>query len=74
MATETIKTITYRWLDEPDGNEYAGDVVIGDGNTIYDESFPFDERIFFYFHDEAEFERCKSEGSGEDFIITKVWS
>lgn len=71
MSTETIKTIEYRWLDEPDGNTYSGDVVIGDGNTTYDENYPFDERIWFYFHDEAEFERCKSEDSGEDFVVIR---
>lgn len=72
MATETIKTIEYRWLDEPDGKTYTGDVVIGDGKTTYDDDYPFDYRIFFYFTDGADFERCKSESSGEDFVIVGV--
>jgi hypothetical protein len=72
MATETIKTIEYRWLDETDGKTYTADVVIGDGQTMYDENYPLDERIWFYFTDEAGFEECKSETSGEDFIIVSV--
>lgn len=30
-------------------------VVVGDGVTVYDEDFPYDHRVFFYFTDEAEF-------------------
>ena len=30
-------------------------VVVGDGITVYDEDFEYDNRVFFYFQDEAEF-------------------
>ena len=71
MSTETIKTIEYRWKD--DETLYTADVVIGDGKTTYDEDFPYDERVLFYFHDEAEFElarRVFNESVG--FFIEKV--
>ena len=37
------------------------DVVIGDGKTTFDENFPFDARVYFYFHDLAEYELAKGE-------------
>jgi len=30
-------------------------VVVGDGVTVYDENFEYDNRVFFYFQNEAEF-------------------
>ena len=71
MANEILKTIQYRWKD--DETLYTADVIIGDGKTTYDEDFPYDERVLFYFHDEAEFElarRVFDEGVG--FFIEKV--
>lgn len=65
MKTETIITIRYRWIG--DDIEHEGDVVIGDGNTTYDENYPFDSRIFFYFHDQNEFDEFKVRPV--DFII-----
>lgn len=37
------------------------DVVIGDGKTDFDENFPFDYRVYFYFRDLAEYELAKGE-------------
>ena len=33
-------------------------VGIGDGNTVFDENFEFDDKVFYYFHDEADFEKA----------------
>jgi hypothetical protein len=33
-------------------------VGIGDGNTFFDENFEFDDKVFYYFHDEADFEKA----------------
>jgi hypothetical protein len=33
-------------------------VGIGDGNTFFDENFEFDDKVFYYFHDEADFENA----------------
>lgn len=51
------KTIIIDWGKGT--SEEQVDVVIGDGKTVFDEDFPFDARIFFYFHDDAEFQKAK---------------
>jgi hypothetical protein len=33
-------------------------VGIGDGSTVFDENFEFDDKVFYYFHDEADFEKA----------------
>jgi hypothetical protein len=33
-------------------------VGIGDGNTVFDDNFPLDDKVFYYFHDEADFEKA----------------
>ena len=72
MSTETIKTIEYRWFDEPDGKTYTADVVVGDGTQEFDENYPFDERIFFYFTDQAELDLFKTGNVGcEDFVVIR---
>lgn len=49
------KTIKASWY--ADGRDpFTTEVVIGDGQTIFDETYPFDDRIFFYFHNKAEFD------------------
>jgi hypothetical protein len=55
--SEDIRTITYRWFD--DTETHTADIVVGDGMTVYDENYDYDQRIFFYFHDEAEYEEAK---------------
>ena len=44
-----------------DGVAMEVDVAIGDGKTEFNSDFPFDERIYFYFHDLAEYEKAKGE-------------
>lgn len=50
-------------------------VAVGDGSVVFDDKFPMDERIFFYFHDAAEFEAAKADEVNPDFgfrIIREV--
>jgi hypothetical protein len=73
-----IRTINYKWLVDPDNEIYTADVVVGDGNTTYDDKYPeYDERIFFYFHDEEEFQLSFDGASdnvpdGVEFVIVSV--
>ena len=48
-------------------------VVVGDGVTVYDENFEYDNRVFFYFQDEAEFAEAWNsyEASGGWFKILR---
>ena len=68
-----IREIEYFWNDAPEQLETA-DVVVGDGTVDYGDAFDaFDPRIFFYFQDEAEFQRVMSgEQYVADFTVTKV--
>lgn len=59
MSELDIRTVLITWYDQPEDTEEEVDVVVGDGNTIFDGDYEFDERIFFYFHDEAEFQSAK---------------
>ena len=68
-----IRTIEYRWND--DMSHHIGDVVVGDGTIIYDADYDeYDDRIFFYFQDEEEFQLAFFEGGlvGTEFTIVKV--
>jgi hypothetical protein len=69
-----IREIEYRWVLEPDGEIYTADVVVGDGSVEFDENYPeYDERIFFYFTDEAEFTLArKGKLEGCEFEIVGV--
>ena len=69
----TYKTVVINWYDEPEDTEMEVDVVIGDGKTVFDENFPYDNRIFFYFHDKAEFESAKTDkpDAGVEFRILR---
>jgi hypothetical protein len=74
MMIEEIRTIKYRWVIEPDGEIHTADVVVGDGSVVYDDNYPeYDDRIFFYFTDEEEFQLSfegASDGvSGVEFVI-----
>lgn len=69
-----IRNIEFYWNDDNDKTLEAADVVIGDGSVEYDENYDeYDERIFFYFTDEAEFSLAR-EGKleGMEFTITGV--
>lgn len=53
-----------------DGEEVEVTVVVGDGKTVFDETFEYDARVFFYFHDEAEFnDAWLANWDGADFKI-----
>lgn len=69
-----IRTIEYRWKD--DGTIHTDDVVVGDGDTVFDEDYEYDCRIFFYFHDEAEFQSAFDNSGvkddGIEFTIIRV--
>jgi hypothetical protein len=54
-----IKTVIISYDDDTEPIEV--DVVIGDGKTVFDENFEFDYRIYFYFHDQAEYDLAKGE-------------
>lgn len=73
MATE-IRTIEFYWNDDADKTIESADVVVGDGTIKYDEEYDeFDPRIFFYFHDEAEFTQArKGNADNVEFTITGV--
>jgi hypothetical protein len=66
-----IRTIEYRWTDTDTPEPHYADVFVGDGKTDWEAALSFDERIFFYFDNEAEFRNAFEEGS-EDFVIVKV--
>lgn len=40
-------------------------VGIGDGNVVFDDDYPFDPRVFYYFEDDAEFERAFTPNNNE---------
>lgn len=66
MAIEH-RTIVADWQDAMP--QFTADVVIGDGQTDFDEDYPFDDRVLFYFHDEAEFERAKTDPEVAGFLV-----
>ena len=43
------------WKDTKPVEKVTMTVVIGDGKTIFDESFPYDDAVGFYFYDHAEY-------------------
>jgi hypothetical protein len=53
-----------------DGDVVHVTVVVGDGITLYDDTFEYDDSVFFYFADEAEFQSAQSsDWDGGDFTI-----
>ena len=52
-----IKTVLISYDDGTEPIEV--EVVIGDGKTKFDENFPFDYRVYFYFQDQAEYDLAK---------------
>lgn len=48
-------------------------VVIGDGSVVYDDNYPFDARVYFYFDNQEQFEKAKTEILDDiNFQIIKV--
>lgn len=71
-SIKTIKTIEYRWFEEPDGETYTADVVVGSTGEEWEDDYPFDERIFFYFTDQAELDLFKTGNvGGEEFVVIR---
>jgi hypothetical protein len=70
---QTFKTITFHWNESPTEVESA-DVVLGDGSEYFDDKYEeYDERIFFYFHDEQELELAKTgNADGIPFTVLEV--
>lgn len=70
-----IRTIEYYWNDDI-RHTYTADVVVGDDSVIFDDQYPdYDERIFFYFQNEEEFENTFEGQPGNDgieFTITRM--
>ena len=69
--TARYATVTYMWKDKPEwGVERGALVSIGDEN--YDamaENDEFDEMLWFYFRDEAEFAKAFDDDSPHDFVL-----
>ena len=62
-----FKTVIISYDDDTEPIEV--DVIIGDGKTVFDENFPFDARVYFYFHDQAEYDLAKGKEIGHDLGI-----
>jgi hypothetical protein len=65
MGEPRIETVKIQWLDEQDGDGYWTKVAI---NQAWDEESD-DGGIFFYFDTEEEYQRAKTEDSGQEFRI-----
>ena len=62
MKLNDMETIRYEFVDILfDGYDDTESVLvgIGDGNTVFDEDFPLDGKVFYYFHDESEFQQAQ---------------
>lgn len=61
MKLNDVNAIRYEFIDILfDGYDDTESVLvgIGDGNTVFDEDFPLDGKVFYYFHDESEFQQA----------------
>jgi hypothetical protein len=67
MPEPRIETVKIQWLDEQDKDGYWAKVAI---NQIWDEQSD-DGDIFFYFETEEEYQRAKTEDSGQEFRIVE---
>ena len=66
-----FRDVIVQWLDD-DSAPFQVTVVVGDGDTVFDDTFEFDERVFYYFNDEHEFNSHKSQTFGNEFRILEV--
>jgi len=58
-ATEEFVDVLITWdTEQTDTDEVV--VAIGDGSVAYDEDFPFDPRVYFYFDNREQFELAKT--------------
>ena len=72
--SERITAVDYQWKDSDiPGDTKAWVVILNDSNKYEQMSADdsFDQRIWFYFQDEAEFERAFDPNSDEfEFVLT----
>ena len=45
---------------DPDWEPEEVLLVIGDGNVVFDENFPYDERVYFHFDNAQQYETAKT--------------
>lgn len=67
MSEPRTQTVKIQWLDEQDRDGSWAKVAI---NQIWDEQSD-DGDIFFYFETEEEYQRAKTEDSGQEFRIVE---
>jgi hypothetical protein len=65
--TMRYANVGLQWIDEPNRTFSA---LVGIGDWSEEEE---DERVFFYFADEAEFEKAKLPAGIEDFRVVQEW-
>jgi hypothetical protein len=75
MMSERITWVDYQWKDSDIPGDTRAQVVILNDNNKYEEmssGLDFDQRIWFYFQDEAEFTRAFDPSSDEfEFVLTR---
>ena len=71
---ERVTSVTYIWKDSDVPGDTEAHVVILNDSDKYDQMSAddsFDERIWFYFQDEAEFQRAFDPADDEfEFVLT----
>lgn len=69
-----FRDVTVAWRDPLNDYNAPFDVtvVVGDGTVEFGSEFDFDERVFYYFEDEQEFEEHLSDKFGNHFRILEV--
>jgi hypothetical protein len=72
---ERVTTVDYIWKDSDVPGDNSAQVVILNDSDKYDEMVAdesFDERIWFYFQDENEFQRAFDSSNDEfEFVLTR---
>ena len=59
METGEYVDVLVTWDNEQTDTEEVT-VVVGDGSVAYDEDYPFDPRVYFYFDNREQFELAKT--------------
>lgn len=72
---ERVTTVDYAWKDSDIPGDTSAQIVILNDSDKYEEMVAnesFDERIWFYFQDEAEFQRAFDPTNDEfEFVLIK---
>jgi hypothetical protein len=75
MMSERITRVDYQWKDsDVSGDNEALVVILNDSNKYEEMSngLDFDQRIWFYFQDETEFQRAFDPNDDEfEFVLTR---